>query len=132
MHIKKTAKQETKPLYPDLSYTIVGACYKAHNDLGRFCRERQYGDVLEKLFKGEGVRYVREFDLRQLGKKIEGNIVDFIVEDKILLDLKAKRIVTKEDYYQMVRYLQSSGLTLGLIVNFRSVYLSPKRVVNFN
>ena len=58
------------------------------------------------------------------------NIRDFVIEDKIILDLKAKRIVTKEDYYQMKRYLAVSNKKLGLIVNFRQKYISPKRILN--
>ena len=65
-----------------------------------------------------------------MGNKVEGNIVDFIIDGKILIDLKAKRFITKEDYYQMLRYLKSSGLKLGLVVNFRGTYLKPKRIIN--
>lgn len=57
------------------------------------------------------------------------NIVDFVINNELLIDLKAKSIVTKDDYYQMNRYLQASGLRLGLIVNFRNRYLKPIRVI---
>lgn len=60
------------------------------------------------------------------------DIVDFIINDKVLLELKAKRFVTREDYYQTQRYLQSTNLNLGLIVNFRSRYLKPMRVVRID
>jgi GxxExxY protein len=53
-----------------------------------------------------------------------------MINNTLLVDLKAKSIVTKDDYYQMNRYLQASGLKLGLIVNFRNRYLKPIRVVN--
>ena len=59
-----------------------------------------------------------------------GNIPDFIIDKKIILEIKAKRIITKDDYYQVKRYLVSSNLQLGIIVNFRQKYLSPKRVLN--
>jgi len=42
----------------------------------------------------------------------------------------AKRIITKEDYQQMQRYLKGAQLELGLIINFRDMYLKPKRVLN--
>ena len=71
------------------------------------------------------MRFVRE---KQIGNS--GNIVDFLIENKIILELKAKRLITKEDYFQMQRYLQASGLEIGLIVNFRDSHIKPKRVLN--
>ena len=117
-------------LYPDISYRITGLCYKVHNDLGRFCSERQYADALERFFVAHKIPFLREYNLETLGKEMKGSFVDFLVEDKIIIDLKAKKFITKEDYYQMLRYLTGSGLKLGLIVNFRNTYLRPKRVIN--
>ena len=64
------------------------------------------------------------------GEKGRRNVPDFIIDDKIVIDLKAKRMIGKEDYYQMLRYLSSSKKRLGIIVNFRQRYLQPKRVIN--
>ena len=60
------------------------------------------------------------------------NIVDFVVESKILIDFKAKPVITKEDYYQMNRYLDASGCNLGMIVNFRNKFPKPIRVIRAN
>lgn len=114
----------------DLSYQITGICFEVHNDLGRFCRERQYSDRLEQLLKENNIDYKREIRIDKLTDSPEGNIADFLIENKIVLDIKAKRFITKEDYYQMLRYLKASKLQLGLIVNFRNTYLKPKRVIN--
>lgn len=123
-------KTRTNLVYPELSYELNGLFFTVHNDLGRFCREKQYCDAFEKVLKLKGVKYLREFRLNSLEKEISGNIVDFYIENKILVDFKAKRFITKEDYYQMMRYLESSGIKLGLIVNFRNTYLKPKRIIN--
>jgi len=48
----------------------------------------------------------------------------------LLLDIKSKPFITKEDYYQMRRYLKLCNLELGLIVNFRNKFLAPKRILN--
>ena len=71
-------------------------------------------------------------DLKNICKELEfsGNIPDFIVEEKIIVDFKAKKFVTKDDYFQMMRYLEFAHLPLGMIVNFRSTYLKPQRVIN--
>lgn len=115
---------KVKLFYPELSYTITGICFEIHNTLGRFSREKQYGDAIEDKLKDIQIPYQREHQI-----DAQGNIADFIIDNKILLELKAKRIVTRDDYYQTQRYLQSSGLKLGLIVNFHRQYLVPKRVL---
>jgi len=124
---------ENKIVYKQLSYEITGILFEIHNILGRFGREKQYGDALEKLLKENKMPYNRERPLPI--KEIDNNftnIADFIINDQIILDIKAKPIVTKEDYYQMNRYLEASRYKLGLIVNFRNKYLKPIRVIRAN
>ena len=122
-------KTNIEVLYPELSYAINGACFNVHNELGRFCREIQYADELEKEFSKRKINYKRE---KRVYKEdaFTRNILDFVIEDCIILELKAKVIITKEDYYQTKRYLISSDKKLGLIVNFRDTYLKPRRVLN--
>ncbi|MBI2355750.1 MAG: GxxExxY protein [Candidatus Doudnabacteria bacterium] len=121
-----------KIVYADLSYKITGALFTVHNELGRYCNEKQYADALENLFKKLKVSYEREktipesFQLEKSGR----NKVDFIIEDKVLLELKAKRLVSKEDYYQVRRYLSALNKKLGIIVNFRDKFIKPKRILN--
>lgn len=119
-----------KLIFGDLSYKITGICFKIHNELGRFCREKQYNDELEKLFKENKIKFKREARVDDLKDSPNRNIADFVIENLIVLDSKAKKFITKEDYYQMLRYLKAWNLQLGLIVNFRNTYLKPKRVVN--
>ena len=121
-------------LYPGLSYKISGVLFRVHNKLGRFCREIQYGNLLELELKSVGMSFEREkvLPIKAINEKDASNKVDFCIENKILLELKAKNFITKEDYFQMMRYLKASELKLGLIVNFRSTYLKPKRVINLS
>lgn len=122
-----------KIVYPELSYKIVGLMFDVHNKLGRFCRERQYGDVFESLLVDNKIIYEREKSLSvDMIKNKFTNRVDFSIDSKILIDLKAKSVVTKEDYYQMNRYLDASGYKLGMVVNFRNKYLKPIRVIRAN
>jgi len=121
-------------LYPELSYKVSGVLFKVHNKLGRFCREIQYGDLLEIELKNDGLFFEREKILpyESIGKEDASNKVDFCIENKILIDLKSKKFITKDDYFQMMRYLKASQFKLGLIVNFRSTYLKPKRIINMH
>ena len=116
-----------KLIYPELSYLITGICFEVHNELGRYSKEKQYKDLLEQKFRSIGVNHKREFKIND-----SGNVADFLVEDKIILELKAKPIVLKEDYYQTQRYMQSSGIRLALLVNFRSRYLKPIRLIRID
>ncbi len=120
-------------IHPELSYKITGLCFKVHNDLGRFCREIQYADKLEELLQKESIQYKREFPLcKHNSTSPKGNIVDFLIENKIIIELNAKKFVTKDDYIQTQRYLKSANIELGLIVNFRYTYIKPKRILNNN
>ena len=121
-------------IYPELSYKITGICFQTQNELGHFATEKQYADYLEILLKQNQIQYQREVKVpfNVGGNKVFRNIIDFIIEDKIVLECKAKKFITKEDYYQMQRYLNATGIKLGLIVNFRSHYLKPKRIINYS
>lgn len=120
-----------KVVFPQLSYAVCGCCFRVHNSLGRFRNEKQYADALEQEFKKEGINYIREFALPKSfsGEMPKRNIVDFLVEDIIMLELKAKRLITKEDYFQTRRYLASGNKKLGIIINFRQKFISPRRVL---
>lgn len=123
---------KTEILFKDLSYKICGLFFSVHNDLGRYRNEKQYGDALEFLLKESGTNYAREkaLPISFTGENERRNIPDFIIEDKIIVDLKAKDIIAKEDYFQMKRYLVSYNKKLGLLVNFRQKHLYPKRILS--
>jgi GxxExxY protein len=114
-------------LYEDLTYKIRGILFEVHRELGRFAKEKQFADLLEKKFIERNVKYKRELRVSDTG-----NIIDFLVEDKIVLEIKSKPFLLKVDYYQLQRYLQSTQIKLGLLVNFRAEYLNPQRVLLAN
>jgi GxxExxY protein len=124
---------EDKIIQKDLCYRINGLLFKVHNELGRYCREKQYGDLFESILKSESLDYEREknLPLDEIDNQ-RTNVVDFIIDGMLLIDLKAKSMVTKDDYYQMQRYLKASKLKLGLIVNFSNEHLKPIRVIRHN
>lgn len=119
-----TNKEDEKLLFPQLSYKIVGSCFDVHNELGRFAREKQYADLLEKRFQSEQISHKREYRIGD-----SGNTADFLVDEKVLLELKTSRVLGREQFRQLQNYLQQTQLKLGLLVNFREKYLRPRRVL---
>lgn len=118
-------------VHKELSYVITGISFSVAKARGRFCRERQYADCFEQELVKLCIQYQREIELRKICKGAPaGNITDFWVDNKALVDIKAKRFVTKEDYYQMQRYLKACNAELGLIINFRNTTIKPQRVLN--
>lgn len=96
-----------KIIYPELSFKINGILFKTHNTLGRYCSEGQYSDFVEKLLKESKLKYEREKILPPIfdGEKAGRNKVDFLIENEIILEIKSKKIILKDDYYQIKRYL---------------------------
>ena len=119
-------------IYKDECYKLVGFFYYIHNQLGSNCQEKQYQDGIELKFKSDNITYEREKEIYfQIPEgKVEGNKVDFVVDNKIAIDLKAKKYINREDYGQMLRYLKSGKYRLGLVVNFRGPKVIIKRIVN--
>lgn len=118
---------EEKIIYPDLSYKLTGILFSVHNELGQYAREKQYGDLVEAKLKEEKIPYKREFPIGNTG-----NILDFFIDDKIILELKSTRILTKEHYRQTQNYLQQTNAKLGLLVNFRNKFLKPSRIIRID
>ena len=118
-------------IHPELSYKINGLCFKVHTELGKTRSERSYADAFEVKLKEAGIKYLREVPLAPSceGEQGRRNVPDFIIEGIIILDTKAKRACTREDYYQMKRYLSVANMRLGIIVNFQEEHLHPKRVL---
>ena len=121
-----------KVVYPEFSYVLVGLFMETQRKHGRFAKEKQYGDYFESLLIREGIAYVRELPLNKLTNDpvFKSNRIDFIANNKILIEMKVVPFLGKGDYYQTMRYLQAANLKLGLLVNFRSEYLKPKRILN--
>lgn len=116
-----------KVLYPELSYRIVGLCFDVQNELGRYAREKQYADLLEEKLREQGFKYQREFALGD-----SGNIVDFSVADRVLVELKTVRFLTRAHFRQIQNYLQRAQMRLGLLVNFSEETLQPRRIVRIS
>lgn len=126
--------EEDKVVYKDLSYKLVGILFKIHSELGNRYQEKYYQRAMEIELKKNDIEYKKEanIDLKYNGEKIGKYIIDFIIESKIALELKAVPRLRRTDFKQLFAYLKSTGLKLGIMANFRPEELSFKRILNIN
>lgn len=119
-------------VYPELSYKINGILFGVRKNLGQYKNEKQYCDAIEEELKKNSLTYEREKILPESfdGEQKDRNKIDFLIEDKIILEVKAKPFITTSDYYQTRRYLDSLDKKLGILVNMRKYSLNPKRILN--
>ncbi len=120
-------KTSEKVLYPELSYKISGIIFSVHNELGFYAKEKQYGDLLEKKLIEIGTLYKRELRISDTG-----NILDFLVDNCIVVEIKTVRFITDENFRQIQNYLQQTGMKLGILVNFKSKFIKPLRVIKLD
>ena len=119
-------------LYKEECFQIIGRCFEVHNNLGPGFLEIVYKDALEYEFRQANVSYKREmeFIVNYKGIKLPHKFyADFIVLDKIILEIKAVAGIADEFIAQSINYLKVSGNKLALIVNFGELKLNYKRIV---
>ena len=114
------------------SYKIIGLCMEVHNQLGLGFKEIIYKDALEIEFIAHHIPFERE---KQFKIEYKGIVLprrypaDFIVYDKIILEVKASSHIVDNFIAQTINYLKASGLQLGIIANFGEASFKYKRVV---
>ncbi len=106
----------SKLLYPELSYEIVGVMFTVYNALGFGYQEKYYKRAIEKEFELARLSYKREGKvlLKYKGHLIGRYFVDFIVEGKIVVEVKVAEDFYKKDVNQLLAYLKATGLKLGI------------------
>jgi GxxExxY protein len=114
----------TELLHPKLSYIITGICFDAQNKLGRFAKERQYANWISQALANKQIPFVCEYRIPRTNDR-----VDFLIDEKIIVELKSKRYLLKTDYYQTQRYLCLTNLYLALLINFQNRHLKPLRIL---
>ena len=121
-----------KLLYKEESYKIIGTCFEVHNNLSAGFLEIVYKDALEFEFKKANIPFQREVEYEVNYKNIilpHKFYADFIVFDKIILEVKAINKLADEHIAQSINYLKVSSNKLALLVNFGVLKLQYKRLV---
>jgi GxxExxY protein len=108
-------------LYKDESYRILGACFEVYKEKGCGFLEAVYQECLEIEFEMQGILFVpkKPLALAYKGRPLRQTYEpDFICMDKIILEIKAVSALADEHRAQVINYLNATGFTLGLLVNF--------------
>ncbi len=118
-------------VYPDLSYKIMGAIFEVHKQLGPGFLEAIYEKALveELASRDLHVGTQKMIDLAYKGKKIGVHRLDLVVEDKVVIELKAIERFSPYHKAQLTSYLKASGYKLGILVNFSREKIEYRRVL---
>ena len=112
------------------TYKIIGICMEVHRTLGPGLLEVIYKDALEIEFKENNIVFEREkeFIIDYKGKILPHKFyADFIVNEDIILEVKAVKEFSKEHIAQVLNYLKLADSEIGLLVNFQTKSLEYKR-----
>lgn len=114
------------------SYLLRGRCFEVFKNLGPGFLEIVYKDALEFEFYDNNISFDREKEYQVQYKDIilpHKFYADFVVMDKIILEVKAVSGISDQFVAQAINYLKVSGLRLALIVNFGEINLNIQRIV---
>lgn len=124
---------EDEYLYKVESYKIVGILYEVHKNLGKGFSEIVYKDALEYEFNLNNIPYQREKEFSVNYKNVVLNhkfYADFVVFDKIILEIKTVDCFNNAHYNQCLNYLKISKNKLAILANFNLISLEYKRIVS--
>lgn len=131
-----TNKTDRHFLYKDLSYKIIGAIYAVRNTYGSGQKELVYQNAFAEELEKQNIPFKREVSIKILsptsGKSMGNYKLDFVVDDKIIVEVKAMKFTPAKIEQQLYSYLKSTQYEVGFLVNFGSTRLYLKRVILTN
>lgn len=118
--------------HKELSHRIIGLIYDIYNELGYGYQEKYYQRSFELLLKENKIRYNRELKIPiQFREKIIGRyFIDFLIEDKIAVEFKIAEEFYLQHMQQILAYLKSANIKIGLLVLFTKEDIKIKRFIN--
>lgn len=134
MYESKKAEKNIRDdlIYPELSFKIIGCAYEVFNELGYGYAEKYYQKAFVISFRKNSIAFKEQvyFPVMFQGEIITKGFCDFVVEEKIIVELKKNMRFSKTHIEKINQYLKSSGLKLAIIINFTPSGVIFKRLVN--
>ncbi len=119
-------------IFKELSYKLIGIAYKIDNQLGFGHTEKVYSEAFEKILAKDKLSFKRElyYPIKIDDKVITKRFLDFLIDDKIIVEVKTGNYRAKDVFDQVAEYLKINSLKLGLIIRFNRDGVQIRRVVN--
>ncbi len=125
-----------KLLEEELTYKIRGCIFNVSNKYGRGLKEKIYQKVLAEELLKAGIKFVEQKRINiyslETGKHIGVYIPDFVINDKIIIEIKATAFTTRQDIEQQRSYLRVSIYEIAYLVNFSTPKLEIHRSIFTN
>jgi GxxExxY protein len=123
-------KEDDYP-HQDLSFLVNGCAMSVLNEIGHGFNEKIYENAMACALQAKDILFTQQ---KQYNVHFQGHIVgtfipDFVIEDKIIVEMKTVDRITDIEKGQVMNYLRVSGLSLAIIFNFKNPKLDWQRVV---
>ena len=117
--------------FSDLTEKIIGCCMKVHNKLGKGFQEVIYQRALALEMDKINLGFTRELEMPIFYDEVEigARRVDFLVEEKVLVELKAITKLENVHLAQALNYIEAFKLEIGLLINFGNTKLEFRRLI---
>jgi GxxExxY protein len=125
-------RQSGQPVYKELSYRIVGVLYEADNRLGGGLQEKYYQKAVASLLAEKGIPFREQVPYNiSLDKKCIGRyFLDFLIDEKIVLEIKKGHHFSRRNLEQVKGYLHITEKKLAILANFTPQGVRFMRVLN--
>lgn len=119
-------------IHQELTGRVIGVCMDVFHELGSGFLEPVYQEALAIALEQAGIPFLREAPLTILfrGRVLEKKyIADFVIDNKVILELKAVQRITPEHKAQLMNYLRATRLPIGFVINFHGEQLTWDRII---
>lgn len=118
-------------IYPNLSYRIMGILFDVYHVFGSGFQEKYYYKAIKKGLDEAKIPYLEQVrtDLEIRGYDLGRFYIDFVIDNKIVLEIKSKLYFTQKDIIQVLAYLKKTGLKLGILASFTRDGVKYKRIL---
>ena len=119
-------------MYSDLSYKVIGVLFEVWNNVGVGHKEKFYQKAVARELEISKTNFKEQLPakIEYKGKFLGLYYFDFLIEDKMILEIKVRNFFSKKDIEQLYSYLKSKNLKLGMIAHFTRTGVKFKRVLN--
>jgi len=128
----KTKTIRSDLIYPELSYKIIGILYEVYNSLGYGYKEKYYQRAIAECFEDCKLSFREQVPANiKFKNKIIGKVsFDFLIENKVLLEIKKSDRFSRTEINQVYGYLKAKNLKLGILAHFTKDGIKYKRILN--